>query len=94
MPAYDFRCPSCEFVFEVMRPASDKTAVSCPQCGTEAKRVFTPVGVHFKGSGFHNTDYKPKKPSESSTAASESKSSGCPSKTDSPGCASCPASEA
>lgn len=58
MPAYDYRCPECDSVFEVKRRFSDTAEVHCPRCGASAKRVFTPVGVHFKGSGFYNTDYK------------------------------------
>jgi predicted nucleic acid-binding Zn ribbon protein len=34
--------------------------VDCPACGGDTKQVFHAVGVHFKGSGFHNTDYRPK----------------------------------
>ena len=55
----------------------------CPECGRATKRLFTPVGVQFKGSGFHNTDYKPR-PKESE---------GCSAKSDSPKCAGCPAAE-
>jgi predicted nucleic acid-binding Zn ribbon protein len=40
---------------------------SCTDCGADAKRVFTPVGVAFKGSGFHNTDYRTQ-PSEPTAA--------------------------
>ncbi len=69
MPAYDFRCTSCRHTFEVNRAAGDTAAPACPVCGADTKRVFTPVGVHFKGSGFHNTDYKPKKAEESSDAS-------------------------
>lgn len=58
MPAYDYRCPACDTVFEVKRRFSDRSEVRCPRCDAVAKRVFTPVGVHFKGSGFYNTDYK------------------------------------
>lgn len=84
MPAYDFRCKSCSETIEVTRPASDDSPVSCPACGGETKRVFTPVGVHFKGSGFHNTDYRPKeKASETACDSAGSK----------PSCKDCPAAE-
>lgn len=84
MPAYDFRCKDCSETFEVNRSSSDDSPVPCPICGGETKRVFTPVGVHFKGSGFHNTDYKPKpKPSESECGSAGSK----------PECKGCPAAE-
>lgn len=56
MPAYDFKCTTCNRIFEITRPASENAPVSCPDCETPAKRVYSPVGVHFKGSGFYNTD--------------------------------------
>jgi len=58
MPAYDFRCLKCGSTCEVVRPVADRSPVVCPTCGGDTKRVFTPVGVAFKGSGFYNTDYK------------------------------------
>lgn len=64
MPAYDYRCLACETRFEVVRPMGAADDVRCPECGGEARRVFAPVGLAFKGSGFHNTDYKPSEPPE------------------------------
>ncbi len=60
MPTYDFRCTTCDSRFEVTRPMGSKAEECCPECGESAKRVFSPVGVAFKGSGFHNTDYRPR----------------------------------
>lgn len=86
MPTYDYRCTACDERFEVTRPMTSTEAVTCPVCSCEAKRVFTPVGVAFKGTGFHNTDYRPR-PAEQTGAS-------CPSKSESsPKCAGCPASE-
>ena len=56
MPAYDFKCTTCNHIFEIIRPSGESAPVSCPDCDSPAKRVYTPVGVHFKGSGFYNTD--------------------------------------
>ena len=83
MPAYDFRCTSCSTVTEVVRPATDDSPVPCPACGSATKQVFHPVGVHFKGGGFHNTDYrsKPSAPEGGACDAAGSK----------PACGSCPA---
>ncbi len=67
MPAYDFKCKLCGVVVEVTRPGADDSAVPCPACGAETRRVFSPVGVHFKGSGFHNTDYRKTPRSSEST---------------------------
>lgn len=86
MPAYDYRCTQCAELFEVSRPMGSKAEEHCPKCGALAKRVFSPVGVAFKGSGFHNTDYRPRPKEESGTPSS------CAARSDSPSCASCPAS--
>jgi putative FmdB family regulatory protein len=98
MPSYDYKCPSCECVFEVNRGIRETGAVACPECDTEAKRLFSPVGIVFKGSGFHNTDYRSKKslPVESgSTPAAEKKAEKpAPCGGDSsPACKSCPSAE-
>lgn len=79
MPAYDFRCTECAETFEVTRSMSERGDETCPKCGAAATKVFTPVGVAFKGSGFHNTDYRPKPAAESCPAASGSGCEGCPS---------------
>ena len=97
MPAYDYRCTACDERFEVTRSSSDAAEVRCPSCGGPTKRVFTPLGVHFKGTGFHNTDYRKPAPAESApseSAPSEAPSSeapSCPSPSSS--CESCPAAQ-
>jgi len=91
MPAYDYRCPACDDLFEVTRPASARDEVCCPSCGTVAKRVFTPVGVVFKGSGFHNTDYKPRPKEDAPASSPASEAPSCPAAKDGGGCSSCPA---
>ncbi len=60
MPAYDFRCTKCAAIFEVNRPMTVAGDECCPSCGAVSTKVFSPVGVAFKGTGFHNTDYRPK----------------------------------
>jgi putative FmdB family regulatory protein len=87
MPAYDFRCAKCSRVTEVTRPASDDSPVACPACGGQTKRVFHPVGVHFKGSGFHNTDNRKAAPETDAPAPPA-----CPAAGGS-GCAGCPSAE-
>jgi len=89
MPAYDYRCTTCGCQFEVTRAVGEKRDEPCPECGGSTKRVFSPVGVVFKGSGFHNTDYRPR-PAEQSKPAE--KPSGCSGDSGSSACASCPAS--
>jgi putative FmdB family regulatory protein len=70
MPIYEYRCENGH-TFEVMQRMTEDPLTSCTTCGAPVQRVFHPVAVHFKGSGFYNTDYGKKK----TAAASESKPS-------------------
>src|SRR3954468_22561263 len=84
MPIYEYRCENGH-TFEVMQKMTDPPVESCPEDGTPVQRVFHPVAVHFKGSGFYNTDYGKKKSgaaaasdgdsSASSSSSSDSKTS-------------------
>ncbi len=74
MPIYEYRCKKGH-TFEVMQRMSDDTLTECTVCGAPVQRVFHPVAVHFKGSGFYNTDYGKKKGGSSTDTASESSSS-------------------
>ncbi|HEX8105413.1 MAG TPA: FmdB family zinc ribbon protein [Solirubrobacteraceae bacterium] len=56
MPIYEYRCDNGH-LFEVMQKMSDGPVTECETCGAPVQRVFHPVAVHFKGSGFYNTDY-------------------------------------
>src|SRR4051812_27975320 len=56
MPIYEYRCENGH-LFEVMQKMSDGPVTACEECGAPVQRVFHPVAVHFKGSGFYNTDY-------------------------------------
>ena len=56
MPIYEYRCENGH-LFEVMQKITDDPVTSCETCGAPVQRVFHPVAVHFKGSGFYNTDY-------------------------------------
>ena len=56
MPIYEYRC-SNGHTFEVIQRMSDEPVAECEVCGAPVERVFHPVAVHFKGSGFYNTDY-------------------------------------
>jgi putative FmdB family regulatory protein len=71
MPIYEYRCERGH-TFEVMQRMIDDPLEVCEEHGTPVQRVFHPVAVHFKGSGFYNTDYGKKK----SGAAAEGKSEG------------------
>jgi putative FmdB family regulatory protein len=56
MPIYEYRCVNGH-TFEVTQSMSDDPVASCEKCGAPVERVFHPVAVHFKGSGFYSTDY-------------------------------------
>jgi putative FmdB family regulatory protein len=56
MPIYEYRCENGH-LFEVMQRITDDPVTHCETCAAPVQRVFHPVAIHFKGSGFHNTDY-------------------------------------
>ena len=60
MPVYEYRCENGH-TFEVQQRMSDDPVAECEVCGAPVQRVFHPVAVHFKGSGFYATDYAKKK---------------------------------
>ncbi|HWC48102.1 MAG TPA: FmdB family zinc ribbon protein [Solirubrobacterales bacterium] len=87
MPIYEYKCENGH-VFDTIQKMTDEPLTKCEECGAPASRVLTPPAIHFKGSGFHNTDYGTKrgggngssessseKSSDSGSSSSESKSS-------------------
>ena len=73
MPIYEYRCENGH-QFEVMQRMSDDPVTKCEVCGAEVQRVFHPIAVHFKGSGFYNTDYGTRNRSREMKEAKESSS--------------------
>jgi putative FmdB family regulatory protein len=89
MPIYEYRCEQGH-TFEVMQRMTDDPVSACQTCDAPVQRVFHPVAVHFKGSGFYNTDYGTRKRSREkseseSSSKSEAKSSSDSSSSDSKG---------
>ena len=77
MPIYEYRCLNGH-TFEVIQSMSDDPVETCEVCGAPVERVFHPVAVHFKGSGFYSTDYAGKAKagaSKDGDSSGESKSS-------------------
>jgi putative FmdB family regulatory protein len=84
MPIYEYRCENGH-LFEVLQKMTDEPVTECEVCGAPVQRVFHPVAVHFKGSGFYNTDYgtakrkrelnQSAKKSDSGSSSSDSSSS-------------------
>jgi putative FmdB family regulatory protein len=60
MPIYSYKCSSCGKIFEKFKKSEDHERVFCNACGSKALRIFSPVGIIFKGKGFYSTDYGPK----------------------------------
>ncbi len=58
MPVYEYSCAECGERFEQYRKVTARSAARCPECGGRGQKVFRPVGIIFKGSGFHCTDYR------------------------------------
>ena len=74
MPIYEYRCERGH-TFEVMQRMTDDPLTTCEEHGAPVQRVFHPVAVHFKGSGFYNTDYGKKKSGAGSEGKADSASS-------------------
>lgn len=59
MPIYTYRCANCGVQFEKTQKFSDQPLQWCPECGKKAlNKVYQPVGIVFKGSGFYSTDHR------------------------------------
>jgi len=56
MPIYEYECEKCRLRFELRKPFSEDGGTSCPKCASYARRLFSPVPIIFKGSGFYITD--------------------------------------
>jgi len=72
MPIYEYRCEHGH-TFEVMQRMTDDPVSVCNTCDAPVERVFHPVAVHFKGSGFYNTDYGTRKRARELKDAGEGK---------------------
>ena len=58
MPVYTYHCSNCGVQFEKQQSFTDVSLLRCPECGKRSlKKVYLPVGIVFKGSGFYATDH-------------------------------------
>jgi putative FmdB family regulatory protein len=57
VPIYEYRCNDCGHQFEVSQRMSDEPLTQCEVCGGQVSKVLFAPAIHFKGTGFHNTDY-------------------------------------
>ena len=83
MPTYAYACADCGHAFDIVQSFSDDALTVCPECGGTLRKVFSAVGVVFKGSGFYRTDSRPGSSSDTSTSSSDSSSSSSSSSSDS-----------
>ncbi len=67
MPTYQYACTACSHEFEAIQSFSDNSLTSCPECSGEIRKIYSAVGVVFKGSGFYKTDSVAKKTTGEST---------------------------
>ncbi|MDX2681332.1 MULTISPECIES: FmdB family zinc ribbon protein [unclassified Streptomyces] len=74
MPTYQYQCTECGEGLEAVQKFTDDALTECPNCGGRLKKVFSAVGIVFKGSGFYRNDSRGSS-SSSSPASSASKSS-------------------
>lgn len=59
MPIYTYRCDNCGVQFDRTQKFSDQPLTRCPECGKKSlRKIYTPVGIVFKGSGFYATDHR------------------------------------
>jgi putative FmdB family regulatory protein len=56
MPTYEYECQTCHERLEAVQKFSDAALTTCPKCGGELRKVFSAVGIVFKGSGFYKND--------------------------------------
>jgi putative FmdB family regulatory protein len=76
MPTYEYECQHCHERVEAVQKFSDAPLTVCPMCGGELRKVFSAVGIVFKGSGFYKNDSRKSTSSgESATTPSTSSSS-------------------
>lgn len=72
MPIYEYRCENGH-LFEVIQSMSEDALTECTECGAPVQKVLHSPAIHFKGSGFHNTDYGTRKGNKAKAAAESSK---------------------
>ncbi|MFF2025926.1 FmdB family zinc ribbon protein [Streptomyces sp. NPDC058171] len=76
MPTYQYQCTECGEGLEAVQKFTDDALTECPNCGGRLKKVFSAVGIVFKGSGFYRNDSRGSSSSSSPAAASKSSGSG------------------
>jgi putative FmdB family regulatory protein len=80
VPTYSYACTACEHRFDTVQKFTDSSLTDCPECSGRLRKLFSPVGIVFKGSGFYRTDSRsggqPHEGQSSSNGKSESDAHG------------------
>ena len=76
MPTYQYACTACDERLEVVQRFTDDPLTECQACGGSLRKVFSPVGIVFKGSGFYRTDSRGSGSSGAPTSSSSSSKEG------------------
>jgi putative FmdB family regulatory protein len=76
VPTYQYACTECDHRFDAVQSFSDPSLTECPVCGGKLRKVFSSVGIVFKGSGFYRTDSRSGSGSAVAKAESGSEGSG------------------
>ena len=76
MPTYPYACTACDHRFEQVQAFSDPSLTECPVCGGRLRKVFSSVGILFKGSGFYRNDARAGNGSSSEASTSSGESNG------------------
>ncbi len=74
MPTYSYACTACEYRFDTVQAFSDSSLTDCPECTGRLRKLFSSVGIVFKGSGFYRTDSRTDPARASGEGKDESKS--------------------
>ena len=69
VPIYEYRCTNGH-QFDLIQRMSDEPLTECTECGAAVQKVLNAPAIHFKGSGFYNTDYGRRNGSKSSDSSS------------------------
>lgn len=77
MPTYEYECKSCGHRFEVFQKITDDPISACEKCSGNVRKVIFPVGIMFKGSGFHVNDYRKPDPAKACENTSCPKAESC-----------------
>lgn len=93
MPTYSYRCTECGTAFDIHQAFTDDSLTVCPECSGVLRKVFSPVGVTFNGSGFYRNDSRSTKSTTSPAGSSSSSTSSTPSSPSSTPAPSAPAAK-